>query len=103
MWEFRVNDLIVLKLENEQTNIYLNDKLFRQCKFLMLEIPVCKIASFSELGSIDEAVEWLDKSMETTPINIPINVKFWAHCSNIKITPQKPTKRIKKRLKKLNN
>lgn len=85
MLEFRVNDLISLKLENGQTNIYLDDVIFHQCKFLLLEIPVDKVSSFDEICSIDEAVEGLDKSMETTPINLPTDVKFWAHCSNLQV------------------
>jgi hypothetical protein len=84
MLEFRVNDLISIKLENGQTNIYLDDVIFHQCKFLLLEIPVDKISSFDGI-SIDEAVEGLDKSMEHVPINIPAEVKFWAHCSNLQV------------------
>lgn len=85
MLEFRINDLITLKLEYGQTNIYLDNKLFRQCKFLLLEIPVDKVSSFDELDSIDEVVERLDKSMEQTLIEIPAYVVFWAHCSNLQV------------------
>ena len=85
MLEFRVNDTIRLKLENGQTNIYLNNQLFRQCKFLLLEIPVYNISSFDELDSIDEAAERLDKSMEQNSNEIPANVEFWAHCSNLQV------------------
>lgn len=70
MLEFRINDLITLKLENGQTNIYLDNNLFRQCKFLFLEIPVENISSFDELDSINKVAERLDKSMERTPIGI---------------------------------
>lgn len=85
MLEFRINDLITLKFEYGQTNIYLDNKLFRQCKFLLLEIPVDKVSSFDELGSIDEVAERLDKSMEKTSVGIPAEVKFWAHCSNLQV------------------
>ncbi|KKL78605.1 hypothetical protein LCGC14_2023170 [marine sediment metagenome] len=37
---FQVNELITLKLEKNKTNIYVNNKLFKQCKFLLLEIPI---------------------------------------------------------------
>jgi len=85
MLEFRVNDLISLKFENGQTNIYLDNELFRQCKFLLLEIPIDKVSSFDISDSIDEAVERLDKSMEQVPIGIPTEVRFWAHCSNLQV------------------
>ncbi len=85
MLKFRVNDFITLKLENGQTNIYLDNNIFRQCKFLLLEIPIDKVSFFSELSSIDEAAERLDKSMERAPIGIPVEVRFWAHCSNLQV------------------
>lgn len=85
MLEFRINDLITLKLEYGQTNIYLDNKLFRQCKFLLLEILIDKVSSFDEIGSIDEVEERLDKSMEQTSVGIPAEVKFWAHCSNLQV------------------
>lgn len=85
MLEFRVNELITLKLENGQTHIYLENEPFRQCKFLLLEIPVDKVCSLDALDSIDEAVEGLDKSMERAPIGVPAEVRFWAHCSNLQV------------------
>jgi len=51
MKEFRVNKYITLKLENGKTIIYVNDKRFNQCKFLLLNISVNKISSFDEIGS----------------------------------------------------
>lgn len=85
MLEFRVNDLIRLKLENGQTNIYLDNKLFRHCKFLLIAIPVDKISSFDDIDSIDEATERLDKSMEQGKVDFPAEVKFWSHCSNLQV------------------
>ena len=37
--EFIVSDFISLKLENGKTSLYVNEKLFNQCKYLLLEIP----------------------------------------------------------------
>ena len=64
MQEFKVNEHITLKLENGKTNIYIADKLFRQCKYLLLEIPVDEMYFFDEIQSIDEAAETLDHTME---------------------------------------
>ena len=83
--EFKVNEFLTLKLENGETNIHVNGKLFRQCKFLLLNIPVNEIKSFDEIESIDEAAEKLDRSMERNrnKIYIPPETEFWGHCSNL--------------------
>ncbi len=86
MQEFKVNEHITLKLENGKTIIYVAGKLFRQCKYLLLEIPVDEVGSFDEIQSIDEAAEMLDHTMEnelTPELLIPPEVEFWGHCSNL--------------------
>ena len=88
MKEFKVNENITLKLENDKTNIYVNGTVFRQCKFLLLNIPVKEVGKFEDIESIDEAAEKLDKSLEQyKPItyNIPPETEFWAHCSNLQV------------------
>ncbi len=88
MNEFKVNEYITLKLEDGNTNIYVNGRLFQQCKFLLLNIPVDGISSFDEIKSIDEAAEKLDRSLEGNDennLNIPPDVEFWGHCSNIQV------------------
>ena len=84
--EFKVNEFITLKLEDEKTNIYVKGQLFNQCKFLLLNIPVDKISTFDEIESIDEAAEKLGSSLEGPGIDkfgIPPEVEFWGHCSNL--------------------
>ncbi|MFX1478219.1 MAG: Rab family GTPase [Promethearchaeota archaeon] len=84
--EFRVNEFLTLKLQNNRINIYVKEKLFDQCKYLLLNIPFGNIEDYDEIESIDEAAEKLDKSMEGfNRINsdIPIEAEFWGHCSNI--------------------
>jgi hypothetical protein len=94
--EFEVNEFLTVRLEEPfdpratryQTVIYIGGRYFRQCKFLLLDIPVDKVSSFDEIDSIDEAAERLDKSQE--PIegyepNIPPEVEFWGHCSNLQV------------------
>lgn len=39
MQEFKVNDYITLKLENNTTVIYVDNKRFNQCKFLLMDGP----------------------------------------------------------------
>lgn len=84
--EFKVSNYLTLKLQNYRVNIYVKDKLFNQCKYLLLNIPNQEIEMYDEIDSIDEAAEMLDKSMEGNyryNVNIPIETEFWGHCSNI--------------------
>ncbi len=85
MKEFRINDYITLKLEDNKTVIYVNGEPFNQCKYLLLNIPREKIESVREIDSIDEAGESLDFSIEENAIKYKIKprVEFWAHCSNL--------------------
>ncbi len=100
MREFKVNKFITLKLEEEiideeedlkdiKTNIYINGKEFRQCSFLLINIPVNEQIPLDEIESIDEAEERLDTSLEADDelftYNIPPETAFWGHCSNIQV------------------
>ncbi len=83
--EFKVNEYLTLKLEKGKTNIYIQDKLFQQCRFLLINIPVEDINSYDEFKSIDEVAEYLNHSLEGREenISIPPEVEFWGHCSNL--------------------
>jgi len=95
MKEFHVNNYITLKLEDGRTNIYVDGELFEQCKFLLLNIPVEQVSSLDEIESVDEAAENLSKKMEKrffpwgenemVDIEIPPEVEFWAHSSNLQV------------------
>ncbi|MBD3194829.1 MAG: hypothetical protein GF317_07235 [Candidatus Lokiarchaeota archaeon] len=84
--EKKINKFITLKLENGRTNIYVKNQMFRQCMYLLLNIPVDNIRDYDEIDSIDEAAEYLDRSMERdfgVRNKIKPEVEFWGHCSNI--------------------
>lgn len=88
MREFKVNEYITLKLESGKTNIYIKGELFRQCKYLLLEIPINEVTSFDEIESIDEASERLGHSLENEFSQseiMPPEVEFWGHCSNLQV------------------
>ena len=88
MKEFKVNEYITLRLENQKTIIYIKEVLFQQCKFLLINIPVEEISIFNKIESIDEAAELLDQSlheMDSYHYNISPDVEFWAHCSNLQV------------------
>ncbi|MBD3312223.1 hypothetical protein GF352_02085 [archaeon] len=82
---FRVNDWLELKLEGSETNIYVNGELFNQCKYLLLEIPIKAIGDYDDIGSIDEAAEWLNDDLEEGSAGywIKPEEEFWGHCSNL--------------------
>ncbi len=86
MKEFKVNEYITLKLEDDITNIYINDILFRQCKILLLNIPNDKDSK--QIQSIDEAADkmgWspFGQAIPNIRHKISPKTKFWVHCSNI--------------------
>ena len=87
MKEFKVNDYLTLKLEKGQTNIYVGGRLFGQCKFLLLNIPVDEISLFDDIQSIDDAAErlgWTENGQQgADKYYIPAETEFWGHCSNI--------------------
>lgn len=84
--EYKVNEFLSLKLENGITNIYVKNRQFRQCMYLLLNIPTDRIRDYEEIDSIDKAAEHLDRSMEgnrSGQYGIDPEVEFWGHCSNI--------------------
>lgn len=83
--EFKISDLITLKLENDKINIYVNGKLFNQCKYLLINIGVNEVEDYDEIESIDEAVEVYNynKDHETHKVEIDPETEFMGHCSNL--------------------
>ena len=60
---FKINQFLELRLEDELTNIYVDGIFFRHCKYLLLNIPV-EDTQVDSIESIDEAAEYLNKSLE---------------------------------------
>lgn len=86
MLTFRVNEFITLSLRDEKTVIYVNGEEFMQCKHLLLNIPTKQDNPFESIESIDaaaEALEWSETEQEPVEYNIPLEVEFWGHCSNL--------------------
>lgn len=85
MREFKVNDYITLKLQNNKTNIYVKNRRFTNCMYLLMNIHVDRVRDYDQIDSIDEAAEILDKSLEgsQSPRLISPEEEFVGHCSNI--------------------
>lgn len=80
MIKFKINDFITVKLENDETVIYVKDEKFLICKHLVLNIPINEITSLDEIQSIDEIPDRQIQKQE-----IPPKVEFWGHCSNLQV------------------
>lgn len=79
--EFIINNNITLKLEGGKTNIYINNCLFQQCKFLLINIPLDNPEIYDPSYSIDDGAETLDTSLEginSKKYNISPEEEFWA-------------------------
>ena len=84
--EYHVNEFLKLRLEQGRTHIYVNNKIFMQCMYLLLNIPTDNVRKYDEIDSIDEAAELLDRSMEgggRGAYEITPEEEFRGHCSNI--------------------
>ena len=88
--EFKVNEYITLKLEDGETNIYVNNVKFYCFLGLFLNIPQDRISNYDPIELIDEAVEGLKNytypfPREREKYNLSAEQEFWAHCSNIQV------------------
>ncbi len=91
--EFMVNESLTLKLEKNETIIYVNGEQFDLCKILLMDIPIGKVDLYKEFESMDKLEEELDRLRERKfeikerysiehfmPIVTP-EEEFWAHSS----------------------
>ncbi len=88
MQKYTLNDYLELKLENGHTSIYVNNVLFTQCKYLLLNISKDDIGITEKIDSIDQAAEILDSSMELDPLirkTLTPEEEFIGHCSNLQV------------------
>lgn len=87
MKEFGINNFLSVRLEKRETRLYICGQPFIICKFLLLNIPTTQIKNFDTIDSIDEAAELVDNvaEEEMREIEIPPEVEFWGHCSNLQV------------------
>ena len=86
MKEFIINNYLSLRLEYNETNIYVNGENFKQCKFILLNIPMDETERFDEIESIDEAADiwgWTEERQVGVEYDIDPETEFWGHCSNL--------------------
>lgn len=83
---FTINNNLTLQLDGKTTNIYVNGKLFRHCKYLLLHIPNKNVRDYRSIDSIDEAEDIYNRSLErprTSACKISPEEEFFGHCSNL--------------------
>ncbi|MFX1479989.1 MAG: hypothetical protein ACFFCI_17865 [Promethearchaeota archaeon] len=96
--EFKINEYITLRLENNKTQVYVNEKYFRQCIRLFLNIPVNQPEVYENVVSIDSAADinkdlslWQNQvvkgagavSVHEVKHTITPEEEFRGHCSNL--------------------
>ena len=87
---FKINDYLILRLENSKTVIYIKEKKFRQCMYLLVNVPLNHMTSIEDLKSIDESEIIMDSSRSGVQISeqeptISPEVEFWGHCSLLQV------------------
>lgn len=86
--EFKVNKFLTLKVDKGKTIIYVDNKPFTQCKYLLLQIHKNNFNELYNINSIDEISEKLSRISEhydrfENMQAIDPKTEFWAHCSNL--------------------
>jgi hypothetical protein len=84
--ELQINKYLKLKLIEGQTVIYVNDKPFHQCKYLLLNLTEKDFEKFEHIDSIDEAFQIynkMEKNHERDHDLIDPISEFIGHCSNL--------------------
>lgn len=84
--DFVINDYIRLVLEDNKTIIYFDNKPFRICKGLVLDLSIDELYKLQGFSTIDEQIQYLQvvgddveaQSFEISPLD-----EFFVHCSNI--------------------
>lgn len=84
MQTFIANEFISLKLEGDKTEIYINDKRFNQCKYLLISLPVQELDDWEEYKSMDEIIKISENGKgEQHADGLSGEEAFVGHCSNI--------------------
>ena len=88
---FVLNEYLKLKYENGATHIYVGDDYFRQCAYLLLNIPGEDIEDYDDIKSIDDAENRLSHKLhgfynikrKKEEYGIDPKQEFIGHCSNL--------------------
>lgn len=80
----KISAHIELKLEHNQTNIYIDGIYVETCMDIKIIIPKKNVSDYDYINSIDELSEHVSKlDLDNGNYSITPKEKFWGHCSNI--------------------
>jgi len=80
----KISSNIEMRLEDNQTNVYIDGNYVATCMDLKVIIPRENIQDFDQINSIDEISDLLNNSDSNPDIYyISPEEEFWGHCSNI--------------------
>ncbi|MBD3195439.1 MAG: hypothetical protein GF317_10310 [Candidatus Lokiarchaeota archaeon] len=82
---YKINKYIELKLEENETVIYINGKVFIQCKSLLKKYPYNRIEEIYNYNSIDEIYEESDNEDHEIFSDLSPEEEFFGHCSNLQV------------------
>lgn len=85
-YSYTINDYITLKLVKSRTIIYVNNREFLQCKYLLFNLKTDHLEEYDSIRNIDEAKEKLSNDMEGyegSNYRISPITEFMGHCSNL--------------------
>lgn len=80
-----ITEIITMKLENTQSNIYIYGKRFMDCKFVVLN-PIesnLELYDLESINSIDEIKDFYSNRDEGNNCQVNAKERFFVHCSNI--------------------
>lgn len=80
---YKINQYLSLKLENNQTVIYINGKKFSGCRYLIINIDSDEIPSYDDYKSINEIIDDLHEFGHRTTGRLTPKEAFKGHCSNL--------------------
>ncbi len=86
---FKINDLLEVRLENNDSVIYVAGKRFIICKKLLLNIPVDEVEDYEEIDSIDDVADLLkwdvQEGQKGVKYEISPEAEFLGHSSNLQV------------------
>lgn len=84
---FKINDLLEVRLEDNETVIYVAGSRFNICKKMLLNIPVDEVEDYDEVDSIDDVTDILkwdvQEGQEGVVYDISPEAEFFGHSSNL--------------------
>ncbi len=84
--KFKINKFLTVRFESGKTVIYVKEKPFSICKYLLMNVPWSEV---NDYDSIDQASEYYGKQLENeiTPkeIGLSSEEEFKGHCSNLQV------------------